>query len=216
MSIDNATLTLQKIQVADATTTDICTLTGIAGAKTLTFSRGNVLYAGGLNERLYSIDPCTCVATDIGAFGFVGVAGITATPQLDLFGISSGSDVLLRVDTATGAGSIIGALGVDFGNQGAAWNEMESRIYALNANTDDVYGVDATTGAASLITSLDQDFGSVGFEYHPLNQRTYGCSSDAILYEIDTSTGMTSGIGPIPQPNGCSNLAAPWIPVSCL
>ena len=124
--------------------------------------------------------------------------------------------MLIRVDTTTGAGTVIGSLGVDFGNQGAAWNENEARIYALNATTDDVYGVDAATGAATLISSLDVDFGQVGFEYHPRIDRTFGCSSDSMLYEIDTVTGMTSSIGPIPQPNGCSNLAAPWLDVACL
>ena len=124
--------------------------------------------------------------------------------------------MLFRVDTGTGAGTVIGSLGVDFGNQGAAWNETDGSIYALNANTDDVYGVNPTTGTATLLASLDVDFNQVGFEYHPLNARTYGCSSDAILYEIDVTTGMTSQIGPVPQPNGCSNLGAPWTPVACL
>ena len=72
------------------------------------------------------------------------------------------------------------------------------------------------TTTATLLASLDVDFNQVGFEYHPLNDRTYGCSSDAILYEIDVTTGMTSQIGPVPQPNGCSNLGAPWTPVACL
>ena len=217
LSINNATHTLEKIDVETGAGTDVCQLNTLTGYPSLTFSRDNVLFASRGGTALDVIDPCTCQITPVASYGgYSGVNGITSDQGLNLFGVASTQDEFITISTSVGLAQSVGPLGVNFGSAGATWSEDEQTVYAINASTDSLYEIDPGTGAASVIAPLSLPFGTVGIEIHPGNGVLYACSSDAVLLEIDTLTGEVSPIGHTGQEGNCTNLAAPWKVVPCL
>ena len=217
LSIDGATDTLRKINTATGAGEVVCELDGTGSYPSLTFGRDGTLFAARGGNALDIIDPCTCEVTQLGAMsGFGGVNGITTDQGVGLFGVSSGSDVLLDIETTTGASDVIGELGEDFGASGSTWSDQDEVLYAINSNDDALYQVDPETGEAEYVADLDLPFGSVGIELHPEDEVIYACSNAADLLSVDKLTGEVTIIGHMGHVGGCSNLAAPYVPVPCI
>ena len=217
LSVNNGEKTLEKIDVETGEGVDVCQLPATSNYPSLTFSRNNILYASRQGSTLDTIDPCTCEVTTVGPYnGFTGVNGITSNFGANLFGVSHIQDVLIDIDTQTGAGTSVGPLGVNFGYTGATWDDSAQTIYAIDAASDALFTVEPATGQATQVAPLSLAMGTVGIEMHPANGILYACSDPADLLAIDLVTGEVTIIGPMGQNTACNNLAAPWQPVPCL
>jgi hypothetical protein len=188
---------LAMVFVADGTTEALCTVQGLAGALSLTFTRDNRLMASNGSD-LYEIDPCSCIASEIGAFTHGGI-------------FSSSAGKLVRIDTSDGSTTEVGDLGVMFGTHGATWSEEDATLYAINGSDDELYDVDQATGAASPVGPLGVGFFTVGVEVHPASGLLYGCTGNGgQLYGIDKLAGTATFIGDMGVVGSCTNLGAPW------
>ena len=137
--------------------------------------------------------------------------------MMSLFGVSVSADVLLTLNSNTGAGTEIGPLGLDFHFSGTTWSSDIEGLYAINDTTQTLYNLDTGTGEAVEIAPLDAPFNSVGIEWHPETGELYACTNvpqQSMLYRIDTETGTTDLIGVLPY--NCNNLAAPWVSIGCV
>jgi hypothetical protein len=168
--------------------------------------------------RLDILDPCSCEVSEVGPTGYTAIPGITADFGDGLFGIENTTDQLLTLDTATGAGTPVGALGYDFGTSGATWCEAQSLVYGIDGTTDALFEIDPVTGLATTLVGITgMSFGSVSVELLPANGTIYACTNDSVLYSIDPQSGVATAIGGgMDYAAACDNLAAPWTCVSCL
>jgi hypothetical protein len=222
---DSSPSRLLKIDLVTGAGTKACDLPPAYDAfnyNTSTFTRDGQLFAGNYNQkRIDRIDPCTCQVTPVGPTGYDSIPGITADQGVGLFGIEITSDLLVALDPASGKGTKVGFLGVDFTNTGATWSDDldggKGGLYAINRLTNSLYTIDWKTGQAKVLVPLDEEFQYVGIERHPFDQQIYACTNDAVLRHIDPVTGHVSKIGiGMGHPAGCNNLAAPWTVVGCL
>ena len=192
----------------------------------LTFHEG-VLYAvgatgGGVASKpaaaLYRIDPCTCTATRLGAFGpDIGLVGSVASySSRGLFGIASTDNSLFSIDPTTGAGTVVQALPFPYGASGLSWSgPVRDTLWGIESNTDSLYELDALGNYVHAPIKLDFDFQGLGMEYHPGAQKLFACSQNKFLV-VDPGTGHVE-VGPdLAGIGGCANLAAPYGSVACV
>jgi len=207
---------LVKIHTGTGAEQTICDFSSAMNYPSITFGINGNLYGSRMGHLLDLIDPCTCETTHIGDIGYSSVAGITANGYKDiqLYGISGASDVLLEIALADATSNEVGeGLGVDFGYLGSTWSSDINNLYSINADTDELYTVDINTGVATSIAPLDVPFGSVGIEWHPGDRELYACT-DSHLYRVNTQDGTTTEIGDMTH--SCNNLAAQWTAVPCI
>lgn len=222
LSVKNDTHELIKIDIETGLWTPLCTLSVSDTYHSTTFGFDGTLYGSNSNDQtLDIIDPCTCEVTSIGPTNQGNIPGITANGDKieTLFGLSTSSDTLVTLDIETGAGTLVGSLGngLNFINSGTTWATSINGLYSINSGDRKLYNLHTETGIATPITTLDIVVGAVGIEWHPVTQELYLCSdplSTSYLYEVNVSTGETTQLGTLPY--RCTNLAAPWTPVSCV
>jgi len=228
VSIDHAASpsTLLKIDAATGTGQVVCSLPqSVDGINyhSSTFNRNDTLYGSNYQSgSLDIIDPCTCAITPLGQTGYGTIPGITADYAVGLYGIEVTNDLLLALDPNTAAGTQVGPLGVDFGTSGATWSDQldggSGGLYGINGTTNQLYTINRNTGAATAVADISGlTFGSVGIELLPGNGVIYACTTDAVLYTVDGTSGAATAIGSgMGHVGACNNLAAPWKPVPCL
>jgi outer membrane protein assembly factor BamB len=206
--------TLLHIDPEDARVTEVCELEGIGddGTQSLAFTRDGRLFATYDSAFLYEIDPCACEASEVGPYGFDGLAGILPDRGDGLWGIASEEDQFVAIDPETGAGTAVGPLRRDLTNQGATWSERDQTLYVLvGSGPAELHTLDPATGSLSFHVRVGTFFSAVGFEYHPETGRLYACTADDLLLAVDPDTGELTTIGATGWP-GCDNLAAPAVP----
>lgn len=167
-------------------------------------------YATGFNT-LYRIELETAQATRIGAVGALGfndVEGLAFAPDGTLYGVAdatagSGSgltDLLVRINPATGVGTLVGPLGL--AGQGAgAFGELDyglaftcdGRLWAASDTTGALWEIDRGSGASRLV-------GNTGYAVSGLaglGNVLYGATIDggAGLVRIDPDSASASWIG---------------------
>lgn len=74
-------------------------------------AQGDMLYGVRGGSVLVRIDTSTRMTTLIGSIGFSGVGGLAFGNDGTLYGIATSNDALLAIDTKTGAGKSVGAVG---------------------------------------------------------------------------------------------------------
>lgn len=124
-------------------------------------------------------------------------AFLTAHASAQLFGITAAGTVV-RIDTATGAGTVIGASGVDCN---AATGDSLGRILVgggASAAADQIWSIDPATGAGSVLlntTGRPAGYGIRGMAMGPANA-LYVVLSQSSTSAIDTlaSINMTTGV----------------------
>jgi hypothetical protein len=147
---------------ADGTSTMIGPVPAATGECGLTLDRGGTqLYysqAVSGDDTLYSVS-LTGTFTPIGPIAIVGVTGssllgLAVDPRSGtLYGVDTTSNSLVTIDPATGAGTVIGGLGVAVGAIGGLDfdNASGELFFAADPNPTDLYRVDKTTGVATFI-----------------------------------------------------------------
>jgi len=125
----------------------------------------------GSSSRLFVIDPDTYSITLVGNIGSPAVIGIAADAAGNLFGIDLVTDSLYSIDSATGAGTLIGSLGVDINYaQDIGFDRVNNVLYGtLYSGTGGLYTIDTTTGLATLKAPFGDELVGLAIPPQPLS-----------------------------------------------
>lgn len=163
-------------------------------------------------QRLYTLDRATGAATagpaitqpgnvlPIVSIAYDPVRGKIFGNSAVGFGITS-NDALFEINPATGAATLIGAIGFD---RVYALGYADGKLYGVSDSRDEFISIDPILGAGTRIATL-----AVGFYFdlaqNPGDGRLYLASSgDYKLYTIDAATGALTAVGPF---GGTPNIA---------
>lgn len=135
---------------------------------------------------LATVDVATGTTSFIGSTG-TALTDIAFSPSGDLFGISFSS--LYRVNSSTGATTLVGGLGSFSGTANALVFGSDGTLYMAGSS---LYTVNTLTGAASAIGSIGfQSGGDLAF----IGSDLYMASSSNELIDVDITTGAGTSIG---------------------
>lgn len=228
-SDDNTGHRLARISIDDAdygTVTTVCedvvlpnSVPSVNIISSLTFNDGK-LYASGKGvadgDTMFLVDPCACTATVVGNYGYTLVAGITSNGAQDMFGISGAEDVIFDIAPATALGSLLSALGADWGTVGLTWSgDIRDSLWGINGTTNELVEFNPANGAQLGAVTMDFNFTSVGVEYHPGVDTIFACSGTGEILQVNSTTGAVT-VGPDMGLGTCNNLAAPFGSVQCI
>jgi len=166
-------------------------------------------------DTLAIIDPETLTVFPIGSIGFDDVDALAFSPSGELFAVSMAFEALIRIDPATGAGSMVGPLTGLVGTfLGAIAFRRDGILYGIdmedsNGGPSNLYTIDTGSGAATLVGPLGFD----SVEGMTLNTGGFGSlmalansmegDQPAKLIRIDHTTGqgIFSRFMPLPLPD---------------
>jgi len=144
------------------------------------------------NLEIYEFDVCVPDMWLVGPTGVGRMGGISFGPSGRLFGINSGSDAIVEIDTTSGSATELYPLPFDVDNAGMAYDCTTENMYALDSGTDTLYEVDTTTGLLLNSTPLSSPIGDkIGLEWDYANQHLILAASNG-LYTLDPATGTVS------------------------
>lgn len=143
---------------------------------------------------LYSVNPSTAACTSIGAIGYA-ISGMTYHPVKEIMYAATSAysaaspNSLIRIDLATGAGTVIGPLGINADSQiGDLTVRPDGVLMGLGematGSTDSgvLFTINTTTGAATQLDPLSASGGACALVYSPFYGWLYPfTSSDEIL-----------------------------------
>jgi hypothetical protein len=178
--LDMSANDLRTVNVATGTATVVGSAAPVTGQvwTGMTASVNGTLYAASTNgtvSTLYTIDPVTAAVAVVG--------GITNAPAIidiaidaagQMYGVDILLDQLISIDPATGAGTVVGALGVDANYaQGMDFDESSGVLYwaAYTTSSGELRTIDTATGASTLVGAFPG-----GAEVDCLAVATYGGS----------------------------------------
>lgn len=165
-------------------------------------------------NTLYRLDLTTAQATRIGdGIGFNDVEGLAFAPDGTLYGVADGTigtgsgltDFLIRINTNTGEGSLVGPLrglaGEGPGGQldyGLSFS-CDGRLWASSDTTGLLWEVDPRSGSVREVGNTGaplSDISTFGSRMYGVGVRTgFGDAAQQALYRIDPSTGTAERIG---------------------
>ena len=154
---------------------------GLAASET-TLMYGTAYSGAHGATTLYSISPSTGAATKVGAIGFDQVGALAFAPNGSLYGVGqngAGKWALLKVDLISGAGTAVGATGLDTPFRDIAFRSDGTLFgYASSQKTKSglVYSLSTSTGAATIVGNIT---GGVG------DGAAVAFSSENVLYTVN-------------------------------
>ncbi len=176
-------------------------------------------YAAGFNE-LYRVNLATGQATRLGAIGFNDVEGLALSSGETLLGVadatmmignqtSATTDFLARINTTSGAGTLVGQLaglqGLGPGGNldyGLAFT-CDGRLWLSSDTTGELWEVDRSNGGTRRVAAMGASISGLAGRGNIL----YGVSTSAALvggqasapalYSIDPASGEATRIGPL-------------------
>ena len=110
----------------------------------------------GVTDKLFSIDPESCAATEIGDIGVdMGVIGLACDKRTNtLYAISGLSSGLYTIDRFTGEASLVGEIGMDMTSAGLEFDSFSGTLYAtINS---DLYELDPATAVPTFLLSPER------------------------------------------------------------
>lgn len=179
-----------------------------------------VLYGatgGNLNSDLYSVNTTTGVTTSIGPIGFA-VTGLAIDPiSGTLYGSTSlqspsNPNSIITIDRATGAGTLVGAVGIPGEEVADLTFDAAGTLYGwIEIYGDDLVTIDTATGAATVVgNSALSTFGSGLADVNG----TLFYSGDGVtgaLRTVNKTTGLTTVVttlrGAPPTTDGIAAMA---------
>lgn len=156
---------------------------------------------------LYRIDLASGQASRLGAIGFNDVEGLAIAPDGALFGVadlsagtgSAVSDLLVRIDTSTGRGSLVGVL-PGLAGQGPDGNldyglafTADGRLWMSSETTAQLWEVSPTSATVRRVGTLGAAISGLAAR----GDQLYGVSAGSSpgLYRIDRDSAGTTLIG---------------------
>ncbi len=163
-------------------------------------------------DRLYRVDLGTGQQTLVGDVRLASnervrdVEGLAFAPDGTLFAVSDASEILLRIDAATGVATVIGNLGLAGQGTGSGNNldfglgfTCDGRLWLSAETAQKLWEVNVTTGATRTVGSLGAKI--TGLAARGMQLYGIGASGDERLYRIDTATGASTVVGTTLGPN---------------
>lgn len=157
-------------------------------------------------DRLYRVDLGSGQQTLVGDFRLANndrvfdVEGLAFAPDGVLYGVSDASEVLLRINPATGVSSVVGSLGLAGQGTGAGNNldfglgfTCDGKLWLAAETASKLWEVNATSGATRAVGAMGAKI--TGLAGRGQQLFGIGASGDERLYRINTSTGAASAIG---------------------
>ncbi|VAW33055.1 hypothetical protein MNBD_GAMMA01-433, partial [hydrothermal vent metagenome] len=193
---------LVAINTADGVVTAIAAITGgAADVSGLTEdpTDGTVYLSttDGATASLYTIDLTTAVSTLVGEVtNSALLIDIAASATGDLYGFDIGSDSLIAIDKATGAGTVVGAIGFDASfAQGMDFDHSTNTLYIaayFGGGANSILTVDLTTGAATAVGPVNPDTGGAELDAFAIAADVEGCYLQADIPWLSLSTASGS------------------------
>jgi HAMP domain-containing protein len=159
----------------------------------------NTLYGSSANDG-YLVTLCTeddwssfGAAKDIGPTGFWSITGLAFDSKTrTLYGLDSTQGQLIKINTITGTGTIVGAVGIEC--FGLAFDSITGTLYGSG---NQLIKVNTATGKGTVIGPLGfEDVRGLAFDNK--TGILYGIDSQTNqLLTIDTKTGAGTPVGPI-------------------
>lgn len=187
------------------------------------------IYGLGSSSRLYTIDPKTGQATQVGTGPFATLLngtefGFDFNPTVDRIRVTSNAGQNLRLHPDTGA---IAAVDSALKYPDGAVNDIVASAYTnsvVGATTTTLYNIDArrkalvtqnppNDGTLNMVAPLNIDLSEVaGFDISPNNGQAFvivrqANASQCVLYRIDLATGATSPLLTVPYLEQLGGLA---------
>jgi len=172
--------------------------TGISNMGSMAMSAAGVLYGMSTSNQLYTIDTLSAAAT------LVGVGSATSTPEGMTFGLdgttlyTSGGGSLFSVDTATGASTNLGSIGMrDIDGLTVAPTSVNTAAGTFAAgtlfgtDTNTLFAIDVVTLATTIIGGVQANE-ALSFDS---DGNLYGHNFWGDLYSIDPLAMTSSLIG---------------------
>lgn len=127
----------------------------------------------------------------LGLFAFFGVC-VPRLPAGILFGTDGFTGDLVRIDTATGASTVVGTMGTGGTGLGLAVNGMTGIAYSRNFNQ--LFTVNLGTAATTLVGSSGNGITALAFD--PTYTTLYSVNqSSGQLFRINPATGAVTLVG---------------------
>ena len=167
---------------------------------------GGTLYGLGDQSHLYTINPLTGLATQVGTGAF--------SPSLNGidFGFNAGTSQLyvssdlgqnLTLNPVTG----VATAGVNYTGasiDALAYDYFNTSFYGISAATHDLYSLNPVTGGTSLIGATGVSFADrIGFDISPVTDNAFFSGTvggQTEFFSVNVSTGALSLIGDIGTP----------------
>ena len=154
-------------------------------------------------DQLFKVDYGTNQTTLIGnSIDFADVEGLAFAPDGTLYGISDATKQLIRVNTTSGKGLLVGATGLngqgvgqfDALDFGLAFTH-DGKLWASSATVNKLWQLNPGTAVATLVGSTGAHISGLA----GIGNTLYGIGSNGNenLYRVDTTTGKATLIGPL-------------------
>ena len=164
----------------------------------------------GATSQLYLISPANGGFTAIGDIGF-GITGLAFHPQTgELYGTQAGvpGDVfdrnLIKIDTATGRGTIVGPVGLGFGGIADIAFRADGTLFGWSETTDDLITINLTTGAGTVVGNSGVSTRGSGLAFNAAGTLYLaGSNGNGPLRTVNTASGITTIVATLtgaPQP----------------
>ena len=136
-----------------------------------------------VNSYLYTLDVTTATVTFIGEVTNSAILiDVAASLTGDLYGFDIGNDSLMAIDKVSGAGTVIGAVGLDASfAQGMDFDNSTNTLYIaayIGGGENEVLQVDLTTGVGTSVGSVNPDFGGAEIDSFAIAAVTESCYFD--------------------------------------
>jgi hypothetical protein len=158
-------------------------------------------------DRLYRVDLATGQTTSVGLIGFNDVEGLALDANGTLYGVADATfgegsaltDFLVRINTSTGEGSLVGPLS-GLGGIGPGGNldyglalTCDGRLWLSSDTTRQLWEVNPANATTRLVGNTGQTISGLA----GLGNELYGVSVDTApsLYSIDPATAQATLIG---------------------
>jgi hypothetical protein len=143
-----------------------------------------------------AVDPITLMVDGAPAAPPCWDGGLPTAVRASLLGVDTIPDILGKIDTTTGNGTLIGRVG-DEVVAGLAWDPNHKVLYGSSTDTSNLLVIEPLTGATRVVGPLAVNL-LHGLEYDSNADVLYGISNQAstrALYRINVDTGAATFVG---------------------
>lgn len=195
---------LYSINTADGVATFIAAITGGAtGVSGMSVDNNDgVVYistTSGTSSFLYTIDLATAVTSLIGQVTNSDVLiDIAVSEAGDIYGFDIDSDSLISIDKFTGAGTVIGNIGIDASfAQGMDFDGQSNILYLaayIGGGVNEIRTIDLLTGASTLVGSVNSGIGGAELDAFAIAQPYDNCytQEDVLWLSYSVTSGATN------------------------
>lgn len=161
--------------------------------------------------RVTTVDRRSGTTTDLPVrSATMGIGGLAFDRNTStLYGVTPND--LITIDTATGAGTVVGPLGISGAGAGLAYDHVSDTLYMVEQLTASLHVIDTATGSATLIGPCNRTIASAGLAFSEVHGLILTNDQFQTLCRVDTSTGNTTAIATIERVQGLAFVNGPQL-----